>query len=123
MPQDRPAPGSDRILIARLSGLAQRHARWGGLSEDERAAGAAELRELAGDRPELLAHVAGLALGAAQGNGREYEARGQAIADLCRLAGADESLIPQWAEEGKRRAAARPMPPLSTPGPRAPQRP
>jgi len=75
-------------------------------------AGAAELRELAGDRPDLLAEVAGIALGASEGKGPEYGARSQAVAGLCRLAGADEDAIPRWVEEGRRRAASA-LPPFS----------
>jgi hypothetical protein len=37
-------------------------------------------------------------------------AQAQAVAELCRLAGADASLIPQWIEEGRRRAEARRVP-------------
>ena len=76
-------------------------ARWGGLTEAEKASGAAELREAAGDRGDLLAEVAGLALGSPGSRGPEYEARGQAVAELCRRAGADEALIPQWIQKGK----------------------
>jgi hypothetical protein len=100
MAHNRPRPDSDRPLVARLSGIAQRHARWGAATEDEITAGAAELRELASGRADLLAETAGLALGTAENKGPEYTARAQAAAGLCRLAGADESLIPQWAEEG-----------------------
>lgn len=109
--------------MARLSGIAQRHARWGAVTEGELAAGAAELREIAGDRTDLLAEVAGLALGTSEGKGEEYVARGQAVAELCIVAGADEDLIPGWTEEGRRRAAERRMPPFSQPGRSAPQRP
>jgi hypothetical protein len=63
--------------VARISGIAMRHARWGDLTEAKTAAGAAELREVAGDRGDLLAQVGGLALGTAEGNGAEYEARWQ----------------------------------------------
>jgi len=122
MPQDHRRPDPDRPIVARLTGTAQRHARWGALDEDEKAAGAAELREVAGDRPDLLAEVAGLALGSAERRGPEYEARGQAVAELCRMAGADEALIPQWIDEGRRRAEAAELPPFSRPG-RAPRRP
>jgi hypothetical protein len=45
---ERSGPDRDRLIAARLSGAAQRHARWGGLTEDERAAGAVELREIGG---------------------------------------------------------------------------
>ena len=112
MPQDHRGPDPDRLIVARLTGTAQRHARWGALDEDEKAAGAAELREVAGDRPDLLAEVAGLALGSAERKGPEYEARGQAVAELCRMAGADEALIPQWIEQGRRRAEAAKLPPI-----------
>jgi hypothetical protein len=107
MSRDRPGPAADRLLVARLDGIAQRHARWGALTEDEKPAGAAELRQVAGDRPDLLAEVAGLAIGTAEIKGREYQARGHAVTELCRLAGADEQAIPAWIEEGKRRVGAR----------------
>jgi hypothetical protein len=123
MAHDRPGPAVDRLLVARLDGIAQRHARWGALTEDEKAAGVAELREAADGRADLLAEVAGLALGTAESRGPEYEARAQAIAGLCRLAGADESLIPEWIEEGRRLAEARHPPPFSQPARRAPRRP
>jgi hypothetical protein len=85
-------------------------------------AGAAELRELAAGRADLLAEAAGLALGTAALKRPEYIAQARAIAELCRLAGADESLIPQWVAEGRRRAEAARLPPFSRPGP-APRRP
>jgi len=122
MPQDHRGPDPDRLIVARLTGTAQRQARWGAPDEDEKAAGAAELRQVAGDRPGLLAEVAGLALGSAERRGPEYEARGQAVAGLCRMAGADEALIPQWTGEGRRRSEAAKLPPFSRPG-RAPRRP
>jgi hypothetical protein len=105
MARDHRAPDRDRLLIARLDGIARRHARWGGLTEAEKAPGLTELHGVAGDRRDLLAEVAGLALGTAEGKGQEYQARGQAIAELCRMAGADESLIPQWHQAGRQRAA------------------
>lgn len=111
------------MLAGRLDAIAVRHARWGDLSEDQKAAGAAELREIASDRPGLLAETAGLALGTAEGKGPEFEARGQAVAELCRMVGADEDLIPQWAEEGRRRAEAAKQPPFSEPSPRTQRRP
>lgn len=113
MVHDRPGPDRDRLLVARLSGIAQRHARWGAADEAQKAAGTAELRDLAGDRPDLLAEVAGIALGASEGKGPEYGARAQAVAGLCRLAGADEAAIPRWVEEGRRRAASAALPPFS----------
>jgi len=122
MAHDHDRTGSGRLLNARLSGIALRHARWGGLTAAEKTAGAAELKQVAGGRGDLLAQVAGLMLGSAQSEGPEYEARGQAVAELCRMAGADEALIPQWIQEGRRRAEAAELPPFSRPG-RAPRRP
>lgn len=122
MARDRPGSGSDRLRAAALYGAARRHARWGGLTEAQKAAGAAELRQIAGNRPDLLAQTAGLALGASEDKGPEYQLQGQAVAELCRLAGADEALIPGWIDEGKRRAEATRMPPFSQPG-RTPRRP
>ena len=87
MARDHPAPDRDRLLTARLDGIAWRHARWGGLTEVGKAAGVAELHEVAGDRCDLLTEVAGLPLGTAEGKGQEYQARGQAIAELCLMAG------------------------------------
>ena len=70
-----------------------------------------ELRELAGGRADLLAEVAGIFEGASDGDLDEPLA-GQA-AHLCRLAGADETLIPQWIGEGRRRAGVARMRPHS----------
>jgi len=62
------------------------------------------------------------ALNTAEGKGPEYAAGAQAVAALCCLAGADEDLVPQWVEVGKRRAEARRLPPFSQPGRRPPLR-
>jgi hypothetical protein len=121
MPQDRPGPDADGLTVARLDGIALRHARWRGLDDDAKAAGATELREVAGGRSDLLAETAGVKFGAAESKGPEYVAQAEAVAELCKLAGADESLIPAWVEEGPRRAGERRMPPFSQPG-RAPRR-
>jgi hypothetical protein len=115
MARDHRAPDRDRLLTAQLDGIARRQARWGGLTDAGKAAGVAELQQVAGDRSDLLAEVAGLALGTAEGKGQEYQARGQAIAELCRMAGADESLIPQWRQIGRERAAMAGRPPFSQP--------
>jgi hypothetical protein len=122
MAHDRPGPDRDRLLVARISGIAQRPARWGALTEDEKPAGAAEQRGVADDRSDLLAEVAGIALGTSEGKGEEYQSRAQAMAELCIAAGADEALIPRWIEEGRRRAEAASLPPFSRPG-RPPPRP
>jgi hypothetical protein len=94
MARDRPGPDLDRFLVARISSIAQRHARWGSVTEAEKAIGTAELQEVAGGRSNLLAEAAGIALGAAEGKGPEYLARAAAVAELCRMAGADLDLIP-----------------------------
>ena len=99
-------PQADRILVARLSGAAGRLSRWGALDDAQADAGAAELRELAGGRGELLAEVAGIRLGTAESKGPEYVAQAEAIARLCRAAGADQQAVSEWAEEGRRWAAA-----------------
>jgi hypothetical protein len=93
----------DNLLRARIAGTASRLARYGMRAEDEPAA-VAELRELAGHRPDLLAEQAGLALsfGDAPPDGELYRVR----ADLCIKAGADVAQIPKWIEIGRGRAAA-----------------
>ncbi len=66
---------SDRLIVARLTGIAKRRARWGGLTEAEKAPGSEEPRKVAGDRADLLGEVAGLALGTSEGKGPEYGRR------------------------------------------------
>ena len=109
MNQDHCAPVGDRLLVAQLTGTARHHARWRDLTGDEQAAAVRELRDLAAGRADLLAQVAGIFEGASAGRHDEPLAR-QAVA-LCRLAGADDTLIPQWAAEGRRRAQAARQPP------------
>ena len=99
--QHRPGPDHDRLVVARLTGVAQRHARWRALTEAETAAAVTELQEVAGGRSDLLAEVAGVLLDAREGDLDEPKA--QAAAKLCSLAGADEDLIPRRIEEGRRR--------------------
>jgi hypothetical protein len=113
---DRPSPDVDRLLIARISGIARRHARWGGLTEAEEAAGAAELRDVAAGRTDLLAEEAGIELGSAETQGEHERARAEQIRRLCRLAGAEEDLIPRWAEVGREPARLAGKPPFSQPG-------
>jgi hypothetical protein len=75
-----------------------------GRPPDETASWAAELQQIASGRADLLAEAAGVMLGAAEGT--VDEPRACAAAELCRAAGADPALIPQWTEEGRRRAQA-----------------
>ena len=80
------------------------------------------LGAVAGDRGDLFAEVAGLALGTAEG--RTPSTRpGQVVVDMCRAADADETLIPQWVAEGKRRAEAARMKPHGGEQRLAPRRP
>lgn len=111
MARDRRAPDHDRLLVARISGIARRHAGWRAPAGNEIAAAAAELREVAGDRPDLLAEEAGIQLGFYEGG--LDEPRAKAAAQLLIAAGADESLIPGWIDEGRRRAEIRHRPPFS----------
>jgi hypothetical protein len=113
----RRTPDYDRLLVARISGIARRHASWRAPAENEIAAAVAELREVAGDRPNLLAEEAGIQLGFHEGG--LDEPRAKAAAQLLIAAGADENLIPGWIEEGRSRAEIRHRPPFSSPGRRA----
>lgn len=118
MAQDRHVPDSARLIVASLSGAAERHANWHEPTEPEAAAAVAEFAEILGGRddgPALLAEVAGLALGTAEGKGQEYQAKARAVAGLCRQAGADEKLIPGWTETGRERARAASLAPFSAP--------
>src|SRR5690349_16185193 len=78
---------------------------------EEEAAAVTELRALAAGRSDLLAEMAGIYEGTLEGELDEPLA--WCAARLCRQAGADEALIPQWADEGRRRAAAARLPPFS----------
>jgi hypothetical protein len=93
----------DRILKARISGVASRHASaGGGLNGPARAAAVAELAELAAGRSDLLAEFAGMEVGLHEGD-LDEDCRVLA-AQLCIEAGADTSQVAQWIEEGRRRA-------------------
>ena len=98
----------DRALLAEITGVARRltHAR--PLTGAEQQEAAAALSQVARGRADLLAESAGLAIGAHEGG--TDEARYLQAAQLCIDAGADLSLIPQWVEEGRRRAGGTPSP-------------
>ena len=70
-------PQADRILAAQLTGEAKHHAGWRDLTGHEEAAAVAELRELAGGRPDLLAEVAGIFEGTSEGEPDEPRAPGR----------------------------------------------
>lgn len=80
MTKDRGAPDPDRLLVARMSSIAKRHARWREPIESEIAAAVVELREVAGDRPDLLAEEAGILLSASRR--KPDEPRSRAAAQL-----------------------------------------
>lgn len=103
-----------RIVLAKLHGEVWHHARWEPPDEETTAAAVAGLRAILegrDDGPELLAETAGILLGSHEGD--LHEARARNAAGFCIAAGADESLIPQWQEVGRQRAAAARMPPPS----------
>jgi len=85
----------DRALLAEITGVARRLARGHTLTGAE---------QVAQGRADLLAESAGLAIGAHEGN--PDEARYLQAAQLCIDAGADLAAIPDWIEEGRRRAGA-----------------
>ena len=64
----------------------------------------ATLGQVARGRADLLAESAGLAIGGHEGD--RDEARYLQAAQLCIDAGADLTTIPDWIEEGRRRAGA-----------------
>jgi hypothetical protein len=97
------SPKRDRVLLAEITGVARRLARARPLTDAERRDAAAMLGQVARGRADLLAESAGLAIGTHEGG--PDEARHLQAAQLCIDAGADPSLVPQWIEEGRRRAA------------------
>lgn len=104
-------PEADQLTVARLTGVAGRHAPFREPTGAETATAVTELREIAGDRGDLLAEVAGLLIGFYQETKQERKA--QAAARYCVAAGADPDLIPHWMEEGQSRAAVARQPPTS----------
>jgi len=118
---DRPVPHPDQLIVARLTGAAQRHAPWREPTEAETATAVEELREIAGDRGDLLAEVAGLLIGFYRGTMEELKA--QAAAQYCIVAGADADLIPRWIEVGRCRAAGAGQTPYTGPEANEPERP
>jgi hypothetical protein len=92
---------ADQLLSARISGICSRYCTRGRIDTPDAAV--AELRQVAGDRPDLLAAHAGLALGLAEAD-RLGAPRYRAEAELARLSGADEAQIASWIEIGRKRA-------------------
>jgi hypothetical protein len=100
---------ADQILSAKIAALCRRHCARGRIEDPDQAV--AELRDLAGGRPDLLAQHAGVRLGWAQA-AASAEAPGlRAEAELCKQAGAPAGLIEPWIETGRqRRFSARATP-------------
>jgi hypothetical protein len=97
-------PVGDRLLTAELAGAVQR------LASRPRvysvAAGAAELRQLAGSRPDLLAEVAGLIWGYHRHEAHSAEwARHERAVVMLLDAGADPEDVPRWFAAGWDRAS------------------
>ena len=103
------------MIVARLTGPAQRNARWHELTEAETADAVAELEGIAAGLTGLLAEVTEILTGFHQGDLEEPEAK--AAAELCHLASADETLITQRLERGRRQAAMARRMPQSGPAP------
>ena len=114
MAREHRGPDSDRLIVARISGVAMRHANWREPAGDEIAAAAAELREVAGDRPDLLAEEAGILLGFHEGGLNEPRAR--SAAQLLIAAGADENLITGRMDRGGTAAGRTPAASSVQPG-------
>jgi hypothetical protein len=94
-------------LLAWVQGVVDRHVRYRELTEEERADATAEIRAVT-TRPELLAELAGIRRGMAPYKVPPQEvARYERQAELLIEAGADEELVTQWAEVGRKRAEAR----------------
>jgi len=95
---------ADQLISARIAGVCSHHGARGQI--DDLNAAVAELREVAGDRPDLLAEHAGLALGWAEAADPIQARRLRAEADLCIVTGADLEKIRQWIPVGRERAEA-----------------
>jgi hypothetical protein len=102
---------ADQILSARISALCRRRCVRGKV--DDLDAAVAELRELAGDRPDLLAAHVGVSLGIAEVGLDILAPQFRAEAELCIAAGADQAQIPAWTEVGRKRAAQARLTPYS----------
>jgi hypothetical protein len=76
----------DRLIVARLTGTARRHAGWRQLTDAETAAAVIELREIAGGRADLLAETAGVMLGASEGGLDEPRAKARSLRPLAESA-------------------------------------
>jgi hypothetical protein len=95
----------DRLTIARLMAITQRHTAKGTITSEARAQAIAELQAEAAGRTDLLAEHAGISLAFAEVRQGWEAVIGRLRAELAIQAGADETLIPVWLETGRERAA------------------
>ena len=93
---------ADQLLSARISGVCSRHCARGEV--DDLGAAVAELRELAGHRPDLLAEHAGVCMGMAEIGQDILRPQLRAEAELAIAAGAVPSDVQKWVEVGRKRA-------------------
>ena len=108
-----PPPDPARLVFAELYGTVRHHVRLDPAEDSPRDVALAAVAEIVGgrdDRRALLAEAAGVMLGAARWE-EERDRAGRSAA-LLEAAGADVSLIPEWVEEGKRRAERAALPPF-----------
>lgn len=103
----------DQILSARIAAVCRRHCARGVV--DDLDAAIAELREIAGSRPDLLAEHAGVCLGWAQDDTPAEAPCFQAEAELCRTAGAPADLIEKWISVGRERVGGSRQAPYGSP--------
>jgi hypothetical protein len=94
----------DRLLLAWIAGAVRRHAARGVISDGQRPAAVADIRDTARGRADLLAEHAGLALGFALAQGGPQAPIGRLAAELCIAAGADETQVQRWQAAGYQRA-------------------
>jgi hypothetical protein len=95
----------ERLTLAWLQGTVHRLVGYRDLDSADRAAAIAEVRAVT-SRPELLAEVAGVWLGLAPSRPTAQDVdRQKRMAALLIEAGADETLLAQFTEVGRKRAA------------------
>jgi hypothetical protein len=109
-----PRPDPDRILVARLEGVALHHARYEPLPSAQESEAVAQIAELAGGRADLLAECAGVLIGFYDGDDLAG-GRARNAARYLVLAGADETLVDGWVLIGRERRAKAGQAPFSQP--------
>jgi hypothetical protein len=100
----RTRPYVDQVLVAQLTGAAERLAKSGGPI----AEAVAELRALAAERGDLLAQAAGVLAGAWTADPSADTGHKLLAAGLLVVAGADLHSLDRWVGEGHGTQATRP---------------